>query len=118
MLILSDVGAATTAAEPGFDTDSKLFVPEDSGTAEGNTEVKLELGGPKSSLGNPVGITFDGNDLCVAEKIRDIVLRFNNVLDLMDARDRTPSGAVTVTAPESVALGPDFLSTGHRRVRG
>lgn len=104
ILILSDVGVATTADEPGFDTDGKIFVIENASTAEGDTEVKLALSGPDSLLGNPVGLAFDGADLYVAEKSRDLVLRIGGVLKLKGVTDLAPSGAVTVTAPESVAL--------------
>lgn len=106
-LILSDVGEATTADEPGFDTDGKLFVLEAASTAEGDTEATFQVSGPDSLLGNPVGIAFDGNDLYVAEKARDVVLRFDDILELKGATDPAPSGAVTVTAPESVALAEE-----------
>lgn len=106
-LILSDVGEATTADEPGFDTDGKLFVLEAASTAEGDTEVKLELSGPASLLGNPVGIAFDGRNLYVAEQSKNVVLRFDDILELKGATDPAPSGAVTVTAPESVALAEE-----------
>ncbi len=103
-LILSDVGAATTANEPGFDTDGKIFVIEDASTAEGDTEVKFELSGLNSLLGNPVGIAFDGDDLYVAEKALDVVLRFYDILSQSGAIDLAPSSAVTVPQPESVVL--------------
>lgn len=106
-LILSDVGAATTADEPGFDTDGKLFVLENASTAEGSTEVKSQIRGQASLLGNPVGIVFDGNDLYVAEKASDLILRFNDVLDLTGITDVAPNGAVTVPAPESVVLAQE-----------
>lgn len=106
-LILSDVGEATTADEPGFNTDGKLFVLEAASTAEGDTEASLELSGPDSLLGNPVGIAFDGNDLYVAEQSKDVVLRFDNILELTDVIDLAPSGAVTVTVPESVVLAEE-----------
>lgn len=106
-LILLDVGEATTTDEPGFDADGKLFVLEDASTAEGDTEVKSQISGPASLLGNPVGLAFDGNNLYVAEKARDVVLRFGGVLELTGVTDLAPSGAVTVTAPESVVLARD-----------
>ncbi len=103
-LILSDVGAATTADEPGFDADGKLFVLESASTAEDDTEAEVQISGPESLLGNPVGIAFDGTNLYVAEKSKNIVLRFDDVLNLTGVTDFAPSGAVTVTAPESVVL--------------
>lgn len=106
-LILSDVGAATTADEPGFDTDGKLFILEDASTAEGDTEVKSQISGVNSLLGNPVGVAFHGNDLYVAEKATNLVLRFDDVLDLSGVTDLSPNGAVTVTAPESVVLAQE-----------
>lgn len=103
-LILSDVGEATTADEPGFDTDGKIFVLENVSSAAGSTEVRAQLAGPASLLGNPVGLAVDGDTLYVAEKAKDVVLRFDRVLELTGAVDPAPSGAVTVTAPESVVL--------------
>ena len=104
LLIVSDVGAATAAGEPGFGTDGNVFVLENASVADGDTEVRAQLAGPASLLGNPVGLAVDGGTLYVAEKAGNVVLRFDGVLELTGAVDPAPNGAVTVTAPESVTL--------------
>lgn len=104
ILIVSDVGAATAAGEAGFDTDGKVFVLENASAADGDTEVRAQLAGPASLLGNPVGLAVDGGTLYIAEKAGNVVLRFDGVLELTGTLDPAPSGAVTVTAPEAVTL--------------
>lgn len=104
VLIVSDVGAATTSDEPGFDTDGKLFVMEGASTADGNLEAAVQVSGAASFLGNPVGLAYDGANLYVAEKSRDVVLRFDGVLSHSGTIELAPSGAVTVLQPESVVL--------------
>ena len=104
ILIVSDVGRAATADEPGFAADGKVFVIENASAADGPAEVRLQLAGPGTLLGNPVGVAFDGEDLFVTERTKDVVLRFDDVLALGGALDLAPSGAVTVAQPEAVAL--------------
>ena len=111
VLIASDVGKATTADEPGFDGDGKVFVLENAGAADGPTEVRLQLAGPGTLLGNPVGVAFSGSHLFVTEKTKDAVLRFDDVLVLTGAQDLAPSGAVTVAQPEAVAVVDEALET-------
>ncbi len=104
LLIATDVGAATTADQAGFDTDGKVFLIDNASAADGETEVKAQLAGPNTMLGNPVGAAFDGTDLFITEKTRDSVLRFADVLRFSGAVDAPPTGAVTVAKPEAVAL--------------
>ncbi len=104
VLIATDVGAATTADQPGFDADGKVFVLENASTAEGETEVKAQLAGSSTMLGNPVGAASHGSDLFITEKTKDAVLRFSGVLGMSGAVDIAPTGAVTVAKPEAVAL--------------
>ena len=104
LLIATDVGAATTADQDGFDTDGKVFVIGSASTVEGETAVKAQLAGSSTMLGNPVGAAFGGGDLFVTEKTRDTVLRFSDVLSMSGAVDAPPTGAVTVAKPEAVAL--------------
>ena len=108
VLILSDVGDA------GSNSDGQLFVIDNASTANGNVAVRAQIGGPNSTLGNPVDITFDGEDLYVAEKTKDTVLRFDNILSQTGARDVSPDRSVTVDNVESVALAPDYLSSPDR----
>ncbi len=111
LLILSDVGAATTPDQDGFDADGALYVLTDASSANGDVEVSARVRGPNTTLGNPVDITFDGETLFVAEKTKDSVLAFNNILDY-DKGDWNikPSTSVDVDNAESVALAPEFLS--------
>ena len=104
LLIATDVGAATTADQPDFDTDGKVFLLEQASTADGLTDVKAQLTGPKTMLGNPVGAAFDGAHLFITEKTKDTVLRFNDVLGLSGTLNVAPTGAVTVAQPEAVTL--------------
>ena len=108
-LILSDVGDA------GSNSDGQLFIIENASTANGNVMVRAQIGGPRSTLGNPVDITFDGKNLYVAEKTKDAVLRFDNILSQTGVRDVSPDRSVTVDNVESVALAPDYLSSGSDR---
>ena len=106
LLIASDVGGATTADQPGFDSDGGIFVLENVGMADGDSEVRLHLAGPNTLLGNPVGVAFDGSALFVTERSKDLVLRFDDFLRLAQSSDTAPSGAVTVALPEAVVLAP------------
>ena len=104
ILMATDVGAATTADQAGFDVDGKVLVLENASRADGDTEVKAALAGPSTLLGNPVGAAFNGTDLFITEKTKDVVLRFEDVLSLSGAVDAAPVGAVTVAQPEAVVL--------------
>ena len=104
-LILADVGDAASNA------DGQLFVVADGSTADGNTAVNTQIGGPNSTLGNPVDITFDGADLYVAEKTKDTVLRFADILGKSGQMDASPDQSITVDKAESVALAPAYLSS-------
>ena len=103
-LILSDVGDA------GNNADGQLFTVDNASTANGNTAVTAQIGGPRSTLGNPVDITFDGEDLYVAEKTKDAVLRFDDVLSRRGKQDVRPDRSTVVDNVESVALAPEYLS--------
>ena len=103
-LIVADFGPAKDSDEPGFDTDGKLFVIENASQAEGKTEVKAQLSGPNSGLGNPSDLTLDDSSLYVGDKAQDTVLRFEDVLSLEGAVDPAPTGAISVTKPESLVL--------------
>ena len=109
VLIASDVGSATTADQPDFAADGKIFVIENASAADGLTEVRLQIAGPSTLLGNPVGVAFDGTHLFVTERTKDAVLRFDDVLTLTGAQDLAPSGAVTVAQPEAVAVVGEAL---------
>ena len=117
-LILSDVGAATTAAQPGFDTDGALYVVNNVGSLGTNGQmqqtriVDARIAGPNSLLGNPVDIAFDGANVYVAEKANagGQILRFNNILSVTGDRDSAPSAPpVTAAAVESISVVPDYI---------
>lgn len=103
-VIVLDVGPATETHQAGFDADGSLFVLRGASRASGPTPVQLRVRGPASLLGNPVGLTLQGERVFVAEKARNLVLRFDNLLTLTGDRDLAPSAAVSVVEPESVAL--------------
>ncbi|MDY7003648.1 MAG: hypothetical protein SWX82_06710 [Cyanobacteriota bacterium] len=99
-LLLSDVGSAM---DPN---DGQLFVIDNVSSASGNVPVRTQIGGDNTLLGNPVDITFDGNSLYVAEKSNDVILRYDNILDLSGVLNIAASGSVARNKPESVALTP------------
>ena len=103
-LVVADFGPAKDSDEPGFDTDGKLFVLENASRADGETEVKAQLAGPNTGLGNPSDLAFDGSALYVGDKVLDAVLRFDDVLSLSGAVDPAPTGALTVIKPESLLM--------------
>lgn len=106
LVVAVDVGAATAANEPRFDTDGGVLVIANASRASGRVPARLRIRGPASLLGNPVGLALDGSSLFVAEKAGSLLLRFEGLLGLTGDRDLAPSGAVTVAEPESVALAP------------
>ena len=106
VLILSDVGSATTADQTGFDSDGSVLVIAAPNLAEGPTEVQLVLAGANTLLGNPVGLAFDGTNLYVSEKTKDVILRFDGLLSLEQTADIFPSAVVTVPQPEGIILEP------------
>lgn len=99
-LLLSDVGSAM---DPN---DGQLFVIENASSASGNVPVRTQIVGDNTLLGNPVDITFDGNSLYVAEKSNDVILRYDNILDLSGVLNIAASDSVVRNKPESVALTP------------
>jgi hypothetical protein len=101
-LFLSDVGDAANAA------DGKIFVIPAASTANGNTDVVVNIQGASTLLGNPVDITFDGRDLYVAEKSNNLIMRFNNILESVGG-DIAPSQSFSFLMPESIALVPAYL---------
>lgn len=105
-VVVTDVGAATTGDQPGFDTDGSLLVLEGASQADGLTPVRARVHGPASLLGNPVGLVPRGNKLFVAENALDLVLRFDGLLRQRGDLERVPDAAVSVVKPESVRLVP------------
>lgn len=105
-VVVTDVGAATTADEPGFGTDGSLLVLENASQADGPTPVKLRVHGPASLLGNPVALVQQGDSLFVAENALDLVLRFDGLLGNQGNLELAPNAAVSVVKPESVMLVP------------
>lgn len=104
VLVVADFGPAKDSDEPGFNTDGKLLLLENASRADGETEVRAQLAGPNSALGNPSDLAFDGSDIYVGDKALDAVLRFENVLTLSGAVDPAPVGAVTLVKPESLII--------------
>lgn len=103
-LLLSDVGNAQSA------TDGQLFVINNAGAANGNIAVRAQIAGSNTFLGNPVDITFDGNNLYVAEKSNNAIFRFDNIQNQSGVLNINPNLGVTRNRPESVALAPAYLS--------
>lgn len=118
-LILSDVGAATSSGQTGFDTDGQIFVIDNASRADGLTRVSTRIRGTNSMLGNPVDIINNGSTLYVAEKANGggRILRFDNVLSRGDDSSSAPDAMITTTAPESVSIAPGLpLAAGQVQV--
>ena len=101
-VVVTDVGAATTSDQSGFEHDGALLVLERASQADGPTRVKLRVHGPASLLGNPVGLARQGEDFFVAENALDLVLRFDGLLERRGDLGLAPDAAVSVVKPESV----------------
>ncbi|MGO1500841.1 MAG: hypothetical protein ACTHWH_06110 [Marinobacter sp.] len=106
-LILADVGAG------GVDNDGALQTILSASTADGMTNVGKRIANPGdgtdvTSLGNPVDIAFDGQDLYVAEKINGQIQVWKDFLtDDSLSGNVAPSGFIAATAPESIVLMPE-----------
>lgn len=106
-LVLSDVGDAKNA------NDGKIFVFDDfieildqQANGDFTAEVTGMLAGDKTKLGNPVDIVIKGDDLYVAEKSNDLVMRFDDIFDLDEDKNVAADDSIKVTKPESLALKP------------
>lgn len=102
-LIVSDVGSAADA------TDGKIYVLNNASTANGLTNIAINISGNNSALGNPVDIMYSGQHLYVAEKSNNLVLRFDNILNSAGG-NIAADASFAFTAPESVAIIPRYLS--------
>ena len=98
ILIVSDVGS------PGDPNDGAIFVLANGSTADGTVTPVASNAGNNTSLGNPVDIAYDGNNLYVAEKSNNQVQRYDNIRSLTGMNNVAPSAQITVQAPESVSL--------------
>ena len=96
-LVVSDVGSAADA------TDGKIYVIPGAKTAQGQTDVTVNIAGPASLLGNPVDLILSNGHVYVAEKSNGAVLRFDNILNA-NSGDVAPDYSVSFTAPESVSV--------------
>jgi DNA-binding beta-propeller fold protein YncE len=97
-LIVSDVGSASVA------DDGRIYVIDNASTADGLTDLRLELAGDNTALGNPVDLAFDGTNLYVAEKSNNQIQRIDNIYALEGVMNRAPDKMMTFTAPESIAI--------------
>ena len=78
-------------------------------SADGLTEIQVNIGGANSNLGNPVDIMYSGSDLFVAEKSNNVIMRFDNIL-ASEGGDIAANATISFNAPESVALIPHYIS--------
>ena len=101
-IIVTDVGAATTSDQPGFDSDGAIFLVKNASKVSGPTPVSLWLHGPDSLLGNPVSVAARGDDVFVGENGLDLLLRFNGLLRRQGEVAVAPDAALSLVKPESV----------------
>ena len=104
VLMLSDVGSAADAS------DGKVYVLNNASSANGLTEIAVNIVGNNTALGNPVDIMYSGQHLYVAEKSNNLVLRFDNILS-SGGGNIAADASYVFTAPESVAIVPVYLNT-------
>lgn len=102
-LIVSDVGDANVA------NDGRIYVIDNASTADGVTDLRLELAGGQTKLGNPVDLAFDGKNLYVAEKSNNQLQKIEDIYALSGLLNRAPDKVLNFNAPESVVLSPDYL---------
>ena len=105
-VVVTDVGAATTSDQPGFDSDGALFLIKNAGEVSGPTPVSLWLHGPDSLLGNPVSVAARGDDVFVGENGLNLLLRFNGLLRRQGEVTVAPDAALSLVKPESVIFLP------------
>ena len=121
LLVVSDVGSATSSMQSGFDTDGSFNTLTYSFTDRIlggllNTPItaKATFVGANTMLGNPVDISGSNDDIFVAEKANGggKVLRFGNVQEANgiqnvapDAMNNTIQGAESVDAVDVDAFG-------------
>lgn len=96
ILILSDVGLATSA------TDGQLFVIENAMGANGNAEISILVKGLNTKLGNPVDVLYLDGDLYVAEKSNDLILVFEDFLEFGGLVNLPAEKQITLLKPESI----------------
>ncbi len=106
-LIVSDVG------NPGSDSDGQILILRNARNMSSTKLVDATISGGQTNLGNPVSLAYNGKDLYVLDQIRQMVLRFNNVLTRN--LGNTPPDAITNTGafggtPQSLIVVPDYLS--------
>jgi hypothetical protein len=101
-LVLTDVGDAMSAA------DGQILTIADPQTADGDTPARLRVVGPLSALGNPVDLAVDssllGDDVYVAEKANDKLMRFDAITTQVGVVDVAADEQIAVTKAESVSL--------------
>lgn len=105
-ILVTDVGAATTSDEAGFDSDGALLMLERASRVNGPTPISLRLAGPASMLGNPVSLVQQGNSVFVAESSLDLILRFDDLLERRGVLDAAPDAVLGLIKPESLILLP------------
>lgn len=108
-LVLSDVGPATTMMDAAsFNSDGAIYVLRNiTDNPSSNIVPDRIIRGGSTMLGNPVDIVLSGRDLVVAEKANGRVLFFNDLYSGVE-EDVTPSAAIEVAAPESLAFQLEF----------
>ena len=108
ILVLSDVGAATTATQDGFNTDGQLFTIAGAKSATGNVAVRSRVSGAATTLGNPVDLALASNgSVYVAEKANSRVLRYDGLLAATTAITTAANASVAVPSAESVTVVND-----------
>lgn len=100
-LVVSDVGAATAAQSPNFNSDGRIYVIDNASNANGNVVPSRAIEGPSTELGNPVDLILNGTEVRIAEKARDRLLTYRNIFD-GSSGDIAPDVSISQLKTESL----------------
>jgi hypothetical protein len=100
-LVVTDVGAATSAQSANFNVDGRIYVIDNASTANGNIIPSRTIEGSATQLGNPVDMILDGTDVRIAEKAKDLLIVYRNIFN-GPSGNIAPDFVAAETKPESL----------------
>ncbi|MFB2919252.1 YncE family protein [Aerosakkonema funiforme] len=100
-LVVTDVGAATSAQSPNFNADGRIYIIDNASAANGNVIPSRTIEGPATQMGNPVDMILNGTEVRIAEKAKDLLLIYRNIFD-GPSGDIAPDVSIPEIKPESL----------------
>ncbi|MCA9319264.1 MAG: hypothetical protein KDB53_00950 [Planctomycetes bacterium] len=108
-LFVTDVGVVAATQSPSFDRDGAIYVFDSPDQEDGLTVPSRTVAGQNTRLGNPVDCKVVGDDLYVAEKAQNRILRFKELI--FGSNVTSDPDVLGFTTPESIEVEPaDTLS--------